>query len=760
MTLEQRSSRDVPEGFAICTGRIPNEQHGSKAPTQWTCGGRGVLHGGFARCGACCPENCMVQGNVKSGRARRGPTPEQKVVETYPKGMTPVQKSSRNVPEGDGPLSRKVIGTYPKGLQYAQGAYRMTNMVQRRLPNGLAGGGAFCTAGLQGAGRVARRIAWCRKSNRDVPEGFAICTGRIPNDQHGSKAPTQWTCGGRGVLHGGFARCGACCPENCMVQGNVKSGRARRGPTPEQKVVETYPKGMTPVQKSSRNVPEGDGPLSRKVIGTYPKGLQYAQGAYRMTNMVQRRLPNGLAGGGAFCTAGLQGAGRVARRIAWCRKSNRDVPEGFAICTGRIPNDQHGSKAPTQWTCGGRGVLHGGFARCGACCPENCMVQGNVKSGRARRGPTPEQKVVETYPKGMTPVQKSSRNVPEGDGPLSRKVIGTYPKGLQYAQGAYRMTNMVQRRLPNGLAGGGAFCTAGLQGAGRVARRIAWCRKSNRDVPEGFAICTGRIPNDQHGSKAPTQWTCGGRGVLHGGFARCGACCPENCMVQGNVKSGRARRGPTPEQKVVETYPKGMTPVQKSSRNVPEGDGPLSRKVIGTYPKGLQYAQGAYRMTNMVQRRLPNGLAGGGAFCTAGLQGAGRVARRIAWCRKSNRDVPEGFAICTGRIPNDQHGSKAPTQWTCGGRGVLHGGFARCGACCPENCMVQGNVKSGRARRGPTPEQKVVETYPKGMTPVQKSSRNVPEGDGPLSRKVIGTYPKRMTPEQESGRDVFERDDS
>ncbi|PKI60880.1 hypothetical protein CRG98_018726, partial [Punica granatum] len=282
MTLVQKSSRDVPEGFAICTGRIPNEQHGSKAPTHWTCEVRGVLLGGFARCG----------GNVKSGRTRRGPTPEQ-------------------------------------------------------------------------------------KSSPDVPEGFAICTGRIPNEQHGSKAPTHWTCEVRGVLLGGFARCG----------GNVKSGRTRRGPTPEQ-------------------------------------------------------------------------------------KSSPDVPEGFAICTGRIPNEQHGSKAPTHWTCEVRGVLLGGFARCG----------GNVKSGRTRRGPTPEQ-------------------------------------------------------------------------------------KSSPDVPEGFAICTGRIPNEQHGSKAPTHWTCEVRGVLLGGFARCG----------GNVKSGRTRRGPTPEQ--------------KSSPDVPEGDGPLRRKVIGTYPKGMTLVQ-------------------------------------------------------------------------------------------------------------------------------------------------------------------------
>ncbi|PKI18235.1 hypothetical protein CRG98_049491 [Punica granatum] len=68
----------------------------------------------------------------------------RKVVGTYPKGMTPEQKSCPDVPEGDGPLSRKVVGTYPKGLQYARGSYRINNMVQRSLSNGLAGYGAFC----------------------------------------------------------------------------------------------------------------------------------------------------------------------------------------------------------------------------------------------------------------------------------------------------------------------------------------------------------------------------------------------------------------------------------------------------------------------------------------------------------------------------------------------------------------------------------------------------------------------------------------
>ncbi|PKI65691.1 hypothetical protein CRG98_013916 [Punica granatum] len=148
---------------------------------------------------------------------------------------------------------------------------------------------------------------------------------------------------------------------------------------------------------------------------------------------------------------------------------------------------------------------------------------------------------------------------------------------------------MVQRRLPNGLAGCGAFCPAGLQGAGCFARRFAWCRKK---------------------------------------------------------ESRRTRRGRTPEQ--------------KSSRDGPEGDGPLCRKVVGTDPKGLQYARGTYRMNNMVQRRLPNGLAGCGAFCPAGLQGAGCFARRFAWCRKK---------------------------------------------------------ESRRTRRGRTPEQKIVGTDPKGTDP-------------------------------------------
>ncbi|PKI33080.1 hypothetical protein CRG98_046529, partial [Punica granatum] len=104
----QESSRDVPEGFAICTGRIPNEQHGSKAPTQWTCGVRGVLPGGFARCGVFCPGFAWYR----------------KVVGTYPKcGKAEMQESSRDVPEVQEssrdvpetyPKCRKVVGTYPK----------------------------------------------------------------------------------------------------------------------------------------------------------------------------------------------------------------------------------------------------------------------------------------------------------------------------------------------------------------------------------------------------------------------------------------------------------------------------------------------------------------------------------------------------------------------------------------------------------------------------------------------------------------------
>ncbi|OWM87088.1 hypothetical protein CDL15_Pgr006191 [Punica granatum] len=36
--------------FAICTGRIPNELHGSKAPTRWTCEMHERLLGEFAIC--------------------------------------------------------------------------------------------------------------------------------------------------------------------------------------------------------------------------------------------------------------------------------------------------------------------------------------------------------------------------------------------------------------------------------------------------------------------------------------------------------------------------------------------------------------------------------------------------------------------------------------------------------------------------------------------------------------------------------------
>ncbi|OWM87095.1 hypothetical protein CDL15_Pgr005268 [Punica granatum] len=88
-------------------------------------------------------------------------------------------------------------------------------------------------------------------------------------------------------------------------------------------------------------------------------------------------------------------------------------------------------------------------------------------------------------------------------------------------------------------------------------------------------------------------------------------------------------------RKVVGTYSKWMTPEQESSRYVPEGDAPE---------------------------------------------------------QESSRDIPEGFAICTWRIPNEQHGSKAPTQWTCGVRGALLGGW-----------YVAGKFKVGMDPKGTDP---------------------------------------------------------
>ncbi|OWM72495.1 hypothetical protein CDL15_Pgr013850 [Punica granatum] len=53
-------ARTLARGFAICTGRIPNELHGSKAPTQWTCGVYERLLGWFARFTGACPAGCKV----------------------------------------------------------------------------------------------------------------------------------------------------------------------------------------------------------------------------------------------------------------------------------------------------------------------------------------------------------------------------------------------------------------------------------------------------------------------------------------------------------------------------------------------------------------------------------------------------------------------------------------------------------------------------------------------------------------------------
>ncbi|OWM66790.1 hypothetical protein CDL15_Pgr008302 [Punica granatum] len=60
LPMKLPDARTLARGFAICTGRIPNELHGSKAPTQWTCGVHKRLPGGFARCGAFYPAGCKV----------------------------------------------------------------------------------------------------------------------------------------------------------------------------------------------------------------------------------------------------------------------------------------------------------------------------------------------------------------------------------------------------------------------------------------------------------------------------------------------------------------------------------------------------------------------------------------------------------------------------------------------------------------------------------------------------------------------------
>ncbi|OWM83046.1 hypothetical protein CDL15_Pgr005075 [Punica granatum] len=79
-----------------------------------------------------------------------------------PKGIDPGAESKVGIdPKGTDPGAESKVGIDPKGLQYAQGAYRMNSMVQRRLPSGLAGCMSACSAGLQGARALARQVARC-----------------------------------------------------------------------------------------------------------------------------------------------------------------------------------------------------------------------------------------------------------------------------------------------------------------------------------------------------------------------------------------------------------------------------------------------------------------------------------------------------------------------------------------------------------------------------------------------------------------------
>ncbi|PKI62021.1 hypothetical protein CRG98_017607 [Punica granatum] len=100
----------------------------------------------------------------KSSRAR-------KVVGTDPKGTDPnARKVVGTDPKGTDPNARKVVGTDPKGFAIYTG----------RIPNELHGSKA--------------PTRWTCEVHERLLGGFAICTGRIPNELHGSKAPTRWTC--------------------------------------------------------------------------------------------------------------------------------------------------------------------------------------------------------------------------------------------------------------------------------------------------------------------------------------------------------------------------------------------------------------------------------------------------------------------------------------------------------------------------------------------------------------------------------------
>ncbi|OWM63767.1 hypothetical protein CDL15_Pgr006029 [Punica granatum] len=68
---------------------------------------------------------------------------------------------------------KRCTGACPAGLQYARGVYRMNCMVQRRLPNGLAGCTSACSAGLQYARGAYQMNCMVQ---RHLPNGLAGCT--------------------------------------------------------------------------------------------------------------------------------------------------------------------------------------------------------------------------------------------------------------------------------------------------------------------------------------------------------------------------------------------------------------------------------------------------------------------------------------------------------------------------------------------------------------------------------------------------------
>ncbi|PKI74294.1 hypothetical protein CRG98_005319 [Punica granatum] len=104
------------------------------------------------------------------------------------------------------PVSCLMHGCLPGGLQYARAHCPVDCEVHGRLPGRFA----ICTGRIPNELHGSKVLTqWTCGVHERLLGWFAICTRRILNELHGSKAPTQWTCGVHERLLGGFARCTA-----------------------------------------------------------------------------------------------------------------------------------------------------------------------------------------------------------------------------------------------------------------------------------------------------------------------------------------------------------------------------------------------------------------------------------------------------------------------------------------------------------------------------------------------------------------------